>query len=160
MPAARRTLLGDGPPRAGFLRAGHYASARDRAASFHARGPSRLGFPFLAEHEVRAGGALHPDVCNPRGSARVKSKQLRDSLSGATDAPDHAQTEDAEAVRLGEVATQQLKDFIMTAFVKAPPPLTDLKFEQMTRRQKVVFIMKVTACIATFGFAFPTVSSD
>ena len=72
----------------------------------------------------------------------------------------HAQTEDAEAVKLGEVATQQLKDFIMTAFVKAPPPLTDLKFEQMTRRQKVIFIMKVTACIATFGFAFPTVSSD
>src|SRR5258708_2408910 len=72
-----------------FLQAGRYASARDRAASFHARGPSRLGFPFLAEHEVRAGGALHPDVCNPRGSARVKSKQLRDSLSGATDAADH-----------------------------------------------------------------------
>ena len=73
----------------------------------------------------------------------------------------HAQTEDSEAVGLGEVATQQLKDFfIMTAFVKAPPPLTDLKFEQMTRHQKVIFIMKVTACIATFGFAFPTVSSD
>ena len=47
----------------------------------------------------------------------------------------------------------------MTAFVKAPPPLTDLKFEQMTRRQKVIFIMKVTACIATFGFAFPTVAA-
>jgi hypothetical protein len=30
----------------------------------------------------------------------------------------------------------------------------------MTRRQKFVFAVKLAACIATFGFAFPNVQSD
>jgi hypothetical protein len=34
------------------------------------------------------------------------------------------------------------------------------KFADMTRLQKVVFVAKVVACVATFGFAFPNVQSD
>jgi len=34
------------------------------------------------------------------------------------------------------------------------------KFADMTRLQKVVFVAKVVACVATFGFAFPNVQND
>jgi hypothetical protein len=34
------------------------------------------------------------------------------------------------------------------------------KFADMTRTQKVVFVAKVVACVATFGFAFPNVQND
>lgn len=37
---------------------------------------------------------------------------------------------------------------------------TGLKFAQMTRRQKYVFVAKLVTCIATFGFAFPNVQSE
>ena len=37
---------------------------------------------------------------------------------------------------------------------------TGLKFAQMTGRQKWVFAVKLVACIATFGFAFPNVQND
>lgn len=37
---------------------------------------------------------------------------------------------------------------------------TGLKFAQMTRMQKYVFVAKLMACIATFGFAFPNVQSS
>lgn len=37
---------------------------------------------------------------------------------------------------------------------------TGLKFADMTRRQKCVFAVKLVACIATFGFAFPNVQNN
>jgi len=37
---------------------------------------------------------------------------------------------------------------------------TGLKFAQMTRMQKYVFVAKLVACIATFGFAFPNVQNS
>ena len=35
-----------------------------------------------------------------------------------------------------------------------------LPFKKMDRRQKVVFILKLSVCIMTFGLAFPHVMSD
>jgi len=37
---------------------------------------------------------------------------------------------------------------------------TGLKFAEMTGTQKAVFVAKLVACIATFGFAFPNVQHD
>ena len=37
---------------------------------------------------------------------------------------------------------------------------TGLKFAQMTGTQKWVFVAKLVACIATFGYAFPNVQND
>ena len=34
------------------------------------------------------------------------------------------------------------------------------KFADMTRMEKTIWIAKVVACVATFGFAFPNVQSD
>ena len=34
------------------------------------------------------------------------------------------------------------------------------KFKDMTAGRKVVFILKLAACILTFGMAFPNVMSD
>jgi hypothetical protein len=33
-------------------------------------------------------------------------------------------------------------------------------FKKMTRNQKVIFILKLSVCIMTFGLAFPHVMSD
>jgi len=44
-----------------------------------------------------------------------------------------------------------------------PKPLksdTGTPFDQMTSRQKTRFVLKVIACVITFGFAFPNVMSD
>jgi hypothetical protein len=35
-----------------------------------------------------------------------------------------------------------------------------LKFDQMTLRQKAVFILKLVVCILSFGFIFPGLTSD
>jgi hypothetical protein len=43
---------------------------------------------------------------------------------------------------------------------KAPVYSTGLKFAQMTRPQKLVFVTKLVVCIATFGYAFPNVQTD
>ncbi|GAC1679762.1 MAG: hypothetical protein NVS9B2_30750 [Steroidobacteraceae bacterium] len=45
-------------------------------------------------------------------------------------------------------------------FEKAPKHETGLKFAQMSRNQKAVFVVKLLICIATFGFVFPNVQSD
>jgi len=37
---------------------------------------------------------------------------------------------------------------------------TGIKFADMTHLQKWIFVTKVIICVATFGFAFPTVQSD
>jgi hypothetical protein len=37
---------------------------------------------------------------------------------------------------------------------------TGLKFAEMTRTQKYVFVAKLMACIGTFGFAFPNVQNQ
>jgi len=33
-------------------------------------------------------------------------------------------------------------------------------FAEMTRRQKVVFILKVAVCLISFGFIYPTIMHD
>ena len=35
-----------------------------------------------------------------------------------------------------------------------------LPFKNMNRQQKVIFILKLSVCIITFGLAFPNVMSD
>jgi hypothetical protein len=47
-----------------------------------------------------------------------------------------------------------------TAFEKVSPHNPGRKFADMTATQKVLFLLKLTACIATFGFAFPNVQHD
>jgi len=47
-----------------------------------------------------------------------------------------------------------------TPFQKAPPRHDGTKFEDMTRRQKIIFVTKVVICVCTFGFVFPNVQSD
>jgi len=34
------------------------------------------------------------------------------------------------------------------------------KFADMTRVEKIVFVVKVVVCVITFGFAFPNVQND
>jgi hypothetical protein len=46
------------------------------------------------------------------------------------------------------------------AFEKAPEHSGGVKFADMTRVQKFIFVAKVVACVATFGFAFPNVQND
>lgn len=45
-------------------------------------------------------------------------------------------------------------------FDKALQQSTGLKFAEMTRIQKFVFVAKLAACIATFGYAFPNVQHE
>lgn len=33
-------------------------------------------------------------------------------------------------------------------------------FDQMTRKRKVIFVIKLVVCIMTFGMAFPNIMSD
>jgi len=47
-----------------------------------------------------------------------------------------------------------------TPFLESIERPMGLKFSDMTGRQQVVFVTKVVACVATFGFAFPNVQSD
>ena len=47
-----------------------------------------------------------------------------------------------------------------TKFVKTNEVSRGKKFTDMTRGQKIVFVAKVVACVATFGFAFPNVQND
>ena len=49
---------------------------------------------------------------------------------------------------------------MQTKFVKTTEVSRGKKFADMTRRQKIVFVAKVVACVATFGFAFPNVQND
>jgi len=37
---------------------------------------------------------------------------------------------------------------------------TGRKYADMTSRQKTFFVVKLIACICTFGFAFPNVQND
>lgn len=37
---------------------------------------------------------------------------------------------------------------------------TGMKFADMTRRQKCIFLGKLACCICTMGFAFPNVQND
>ena len=37
---------------------------------------------------------------------------------------------------------------------------TGMKFADMTRTQKWVFVLKLIACISTFGYAFPNVQVE
>ena len=47
-----------------------------------------------------------------------------------------------------------------TPFDKPLEESNGLVFAQMTRGQKYVFVAKLVACIATFGYAFPNVQND
>ena len=33
-------------------------------------------------------------------------------------------------------------------------------FKEMTRRQKLVFVLKIAACILSFGFIYPNIMHD
>ena len=47
-----------------------------------------------------------------------------------------------------------------TPFEKPPEVSGGMKFADMTRSQKLVFVAKLLVCIATFGYAFPNVQSE
>ena len=47
-----------------------------------------------------------------------------------------------------------------TQFQKPIARDTGMKYADMTRMQKVIFVSKVVACVCTFGFAFPNVQND
>jgi hypothetical protein len=47
-----------------------------------------------------------------------------------------------------------------TPFQKAPVQDHGMKYADMTRRQKVIFVSKVVVCVCTFGFVFPNVQND
>ena len=60
-------------------------------------------------------------------------------------------------------ARTQTKEYTVQKNSPYDKPLqysTGLKFAQMTRRQKYVFVTKLVACIATFGYAFPNVQNQ
>jgi hypothetical protein len=42
----------------------------------------------------------------------------------------------------------------------AHPPAASPKFAEMTRRQKFVFVLKVAACVISFGMIYPNIMSD
>ena len=56
--------------------------------------------------------------------------------------------------------TQELTVKTPSPFDKPLESSTGLKFAQMTRGQKWVFVVKLVACVATFGYAFPNVQND
>jgi hypothetical protein len=35
-----------------------------------------------------------------------------------------------------------------------------LKFHEMTRRQKIIFVLKVAACVISFGMIYPNIMHD
>jgi hypothetical protein len=35
-----------------------------------------------------------------------------------------------------------------------------MKFNEMTRKQKFVFVLKVAACMISFGFIYPNIMHD
>ena len=47
-----------------------------------------------------------------------------------------------------------------TEFQKVIPQDRGMKYADMTRMQKVIFVSKVVVCVCTFGFAFPNVQND
>jgi hypothetical protein len=47
-----------------------------------------------------------------------------------------------------------------TPFDKVQEHDGGMKFADMTRTQKCIFVAKLVVCVATFGFAFPHVQSD
>jgi hypothetical protein len=42
----------------------------------------------------------------------------------------------------------------------APTPPPALKFSEMTRRQKIVFVLKVAVCVISFGMIYPNIMND
>jgi hypothetical protein len=47
-----------------------------------------------------------------------------------------------------------------TPFQKQPDEDRGTKFDDMTRRQKWIFVTKLVICVATAGFVFPNVQND
>ena len=47
-----------------------------------------------------------------------------------------------------------------TPFQKVLEQDRGMKYADMTRTQKVIFVSKVVVCVCTFGFAFPNVQND
>lgn len=35
-----------------------------------------------------------------------------------------------------------------------------MKFNEMTRRQKIVFVLKITVCVISFGMIYPNIMHD
>ena len=74
-----------------------------------------------------------------------------------------AQTGHRERLSLyvAALVSSRYREFTMqTKFVKPVEGSHGRKFADMTRLQKVVFVAKVVACVATFGFAFPNVQNE
>jgi hypothetical protein len=42
----------------------------------------------------------------------------------------------------------------------AANPHPSIKFSEMTRRQKIVFILKLATCIVSFGMIYPNIMND
>ena len=40
------------------------------------------------------------------------------------------------------------------------PQAQAVKFSDMTRRQKVVYVLKVTVCVISFGMIYPNIMHD
>jgi len=47
-----------------------------------------------------------------------------------------------------------------TPFQKVLEEDHGMRFADMTRTQKWIFVAKVVVCVSTFGFAFPNVQND
>jgi hypothetical protein len=91
-----------------------------------------------------------------RAHARLDVEAAHASVSARTRRPVRATLESTPAAS----KTQELAVKNPSPFDKPLKSSTGLKFAQMTRRQKCVFVVKLVACIATFGFAFPNVQND
>ena len=107
---------------------------------------ARLGV-IRALEERRA--HARPDVAAAHASLSAQTPRLARALASTPAASSRPRP-----------STQEL-------MVKNPSPFdeplessTGLKFAQMTRTQKWIFAVKLVACIATFGFAFPNVQND
>lgn len=51
---------------------------------------------------------------------------------------------------------EQVKPPAQRTATSAPP---SPKWQQMTRNQKVIFVLKVAACVVSFGFIYPGITS-
>lgn len=43
---------------------------------------------------------------------------------------------------------------------KTQPEVPSVKWEEMTRNQKIVFALKIALCVVSFGFIYPGITSD
>src|SRR5882762_1454222 len=124
-------------------------------------GPTPTGFGAPCRFEDQSGcsttvsdqSARRPGV--EPGQRRYRPRHLRGSVAGiATPGIGHPRRARCGARRHYEELTMQTK------FDKPIEVSHGKKFADMTRAQNIVFVAKVVASVATFGFAFPNVQND